>query len=291
MPPASGPRRKRAATTSSRRILGIDFSGAVDAGRKIWIAEARHDLGKPDQPLKIDSCLPASDLPGSGTGPEIAIAALARYITLDQSTVAGCDFPFGLPEVLVDAASWEDFIAQFPLRFPHHESYRDDNRQRTQLLEIRRHTDRIAATPFNSYNLRLYRQAWWGMARLLHPLVTAGVAIVAPQMSVVGLKPTIIEVCAACSLKHLNCYPAYKGRGKLHRKARQRILDYLIALHLLEPPAPALRRLLLDNAGGDALDAVIGAVATAQADLAAPVDPLYRLEGRVFFELHQAAIR
>jgi hypothetical protein len=285
MLPASQPRQKRAATTASRRILGIDFSGAVDAGRKIWVAEARQDVRSPEQPLKIDSCLPATDLPNSGKGPEIAIAALARYITLDPSTVAGCDFPFGLPEALVDALTWEEFIAQFPLRFPHHDSYRDDNRQRTQLLEIKRYTDRVAGTPFNSYNLRLYRQAWWGMARLLHPLVTASAATVAPQMPIVGLKPTIIEVCAACSLKHLSCYPAYKGREKLHRKARQRILDCLIDLNLLKSPTPALRRLLLDNAGGDALDAVIGAVATAHADLTAPVDQLYRLEGRVFFEV------
>jgi hypothetical protein len=280
---------KRSAATTTKRILGIDFSGAVDAGRKIWIAEAKHDILAPDQPLKIDICLPASDLPDSGKDPERAIAALAKHIALDRSTIAGCDFPFSLPESLVDSLTWEEFIAQFPLRFPHHESYREDNRLRTQMLEIKRHTDRIAGTPFNSYNLRLYRQAWWGMARLLHPLVISGQATVAPQMPIVGLKPIIIEVCAACTLKHLNCYPPYKGRENLHRKARQRILDCLIDLVLLEPPSPHLRRLLLDNTGGDALDAVIGAVATAHAELAAPVDPAYRLEGRVFFELPSGA--
>ena len=284
MPPSDRPGLKQAAATTTRRILGIDFSGAVDAGRRIWIAEARHDIRAPDQPLRIDACLPASDLPDSGTDPERAIAALARHITLDRSTIAGCDFPFGLPQSLVDALTWEEFIAQFPLRFPHHESYREDNRLRTQKIELKRHTDRVAGTPFNSYNLRLYRQAWWGMARLLYPLVTSGQAMVAPQMPVVGLKPIVIEVCAACSLKHLNCYPPYKGREKPHRKARQRILDCLIDLRLLEAPVPRLRRQLLDNTGGDALDAVIGAIAAAHADLAAPVDAAYRLEGRVFFE-------
>jgi hypothetical protein len=291
MPPSDRLRLKHPVAATTRRILGIDFSGAVDAGRKIWIAEATHDIRAPDQPLKIDLCLPATDLPQSGNDPERAIAALAKHIALDRSTIAGCDFPFGLPASLVDALTWEDFIAQFPLRFPHHESYREDNRLRTQKIEIKRHTDRIAGTPFNSYNLRLYRQAWWGMARLLHPLVTSGQAMVVPQMPVVGLKPIVIEVCAACTLKHLNCYPPYKGREKLHRKARQRILDCLIDLHLLEAPASSLRRQLLDNAGGDALDAVIGAIATARADLAAPVEPPYRLEGRVFFELLKAEPR
>jgi hypothetical protein len=274
---------------SQRRILGIDFSGAVDAGRKIWIAEAHHDLRERDRPLIIDRCRPAIDLPGSGITPDLAIGALARHIASDTTTVAGCDFPFGLPAKLVDALTWEEFIGQFPLRFPHHDSYREDNRNRTQLLEIKRLTDRVAGTPFNSYNLRLYRQAWWGMAKLLHPLVTTGLAMVAPQMPVIGLKPIVLEVCAACSLKHLDCYPSYKGREQLHRKARQRILDCLIGLNFLQPPTASLRRTLLDNNGGDALDAVIGAVATAHADLAAPVDAAYRLEGRVFFELPLAA--
>jgi len=280
---------RRAQAGSQRRILGIDFSGAVDAGRKIWIAEARHDLREHDRPLTIDRCVPAIDLPQSGVTPDLAIGALARHIASDKSTVAGCDFPFGLPTELLDAVTWEEFIGQFPLRFPHHDSYREDNRNRMQLIEIKRLTDRVARTPFNSYNLRLYRQAWWGMAKLLHPLVTTGQAMVVPQMPVIGLKPVILEVCAACSLKHLDCYPPYKGREKLHRKARQRILDCLIGLDLLQPPTSSLRQILLDNNGGDALDAVIGAVATTHADLLAPADAAYRLEGRVFFELPRAA--
>lgn len=268
-----------------RRILGIDFSGATDAGRKIWIAEAQFDPAEPCQALKIATCFPAIDLPQSGLAPALAIAALADYVTLDPTTIAGCDFPFSLPAELLDATTWQDFIRDFPLRFFDHESYRNDNRQRTNKIEIKRLTDRHAGTPFNSYNLRLYRQAWWGMARLLHPLVLTRRAIVLPQMRSKKSKPILIEVCAACSLKYLDCYPAYKGREKLHRLARQRILDCLIETRLLQAPQRSLRQLLLDNTGGDALDAVIGAIATARADLASPTDPVHRLEGRVFFEL------
>jgi len=46
-----------------------------------------------------------------------------------------------------------------------------------------------------------------------------------------------------------------------------------------------MRRMLLDNEGGDALDAVIGAVATARADLAKEPDAFQRLEGRVYYEI------
>ena len=268
-----------------RRILGIDFSGAVDAGRKIWIAEARHDPSAARAPLVIERCFPAMDLPNSGISPDLALPALLRHITAHPQTIAGCDFPFSLLAELLDAARWIDFIAGFPLRFPDHETYRQINRTRTNLLEIKRRTDRLAGTPFNSYNLRLYRQAWWGMAHLLHPLVTGRHAIVVPQMPVRTDKPLLMEVCAACSLKHLDCYPAYKGRATLHRQARRQILDCLIDLNLLAPPKTVLRRLLLDNAGGDALDAVIGAVATARADHSRKPDRFDRLEGRVFFEM------
>ena len=270
-----------------RRILGIDFSGASDAGRKIWIAEAQHDPAAEDAPLVIDRCFPAMELPHSGASPQLALPALARHIAAMPHTVAGCDFPFSLPAELVDATRWTDFIIGFPVRFPDHDTYRLLNRTRTNLLEIKRRTDRLAGTPFNSYNLRLYRQAWWGMAHLLHPLVVGKKAIVIPQMPSRPGKPTIMEVCAACSLKHLDCYPSYKGRTALHRRARQRILDCLIDHHLLAAPRRALRQQVLDNIGGDALDAVIGAIATARADFRRKADRLERLEGRVFFELRR----
>jgi hypothetical protein len=285
MPPAERLLLEEPSHTGTRRILGIDFSGARDAGQKIWIAAAQVDPAAPGEPLKISACFPAITLPQSGKTPDLAIPALATYITGDPTTIAGCDFPFSLPAELVDAASWQAFIAGFPRRFPDHESYRTDNRQRTKMLEIKRQTDRVAGTPFNSYNLRLYRQAWWGMAHLLYPLVIKKHASIAPQMRLNRRKPILIEVCAACSLKHLDCYPSYKGSTANHRAARRRILDCLISEELLLPPSRKMRRLLIDNTGGDALDAVIGAIATARAKLTTASDSIQRLEGRVYFEM------
>jgi hypothetical protein len=97
-------------------------------------------------------------------------------------------------------------------------------------------------------------------------------------------KPVLLEVCAACSLIRLDHYPSYKGRTQTHRKARAGILDLLISQGWLAPPKRSLRSLMLDNTGGDALDAVIGAVATNRADLARKPDRVDRLEGRVFYE-------
>jgi len=270
-----------------RRILGVDFSGGADAGRNIWIAEAHQDLRDRDQPLVIESCQPALSLPRSGAAPALAIPALAAHIVRDPTTIAGCDFPFSLPAELMQTPSWEAFIRAFPARFGDAEAYRATCQRLAEGRELKRRTDKTASTPFCSYNLRLYRQAWWGMAQLLNPLIASDQAIVAPQMTLVSGKPVLIEICPASSLQYLRCRPAYKGRAASHREARQMILATLVDRGFLAAPKPALRELLLDNSGGDALDAVIATVAAAQANLGTETDALDRLEGLVYFELRQ----
>jgi len=264
------------------RILGVDFSGASDAGRKIWVAEGRTtDTGA----LELVICIPAMDLPGGGVRPEQAVAALARHILRDPATLAGCDFPFSLPRDLVTARTWKSFALRYAAEFVDAESFRSIMRSRHNAIEHKRMTDRIAGTPFNSYNLRLYRQTWWGITGLLNPLVRSGRAIVRPQQKLSAGKPTLIEVCAACTLKSIKLYPPYKGREAAHRRARRKIVDGLIERGALAAPRRRMRSLLLDNEGGDALDAVIGAVATGRADLAKEPDAYQRLEGRVYYEI------
>jgi hypothetical protein len=264
------------------RILGVDFSGASDAGRKIWVAEGRLS---DDGALQLLQCVPAMDLPGGGIRPQQAVSALARHVAALTDARVGCDFPFSLPRNLVTARSWRSFALRYAAEFADADSFRAIMRSRHNAIEHKRQTDRIAGTPFNSYNLRLYRQTWWGITGVVSPLVRAGRAIVRPQQKLRAGKPTLIEVCAACTLKSIDLYPAYKGQEAKHRKARQRILDHLIDRRALAAPGRSMRRLLLDNDGGDALDAVIGAVATARADLSKEPDAYQRLEGRVYYEI------
>lgn len=263
------------------RLLGIDFSGAQDAGRKIWVAEGRRN----DGPLKIDDCRAALDLRDGGKTPAVAIAALARHIVAEHDTIAGCDFPFSLPVDLIHTNDWRNFALGFRQRFADPITFHDRCHQATGGVETKRRTDREDRTPFNSFNLRLYRQTWWGIGHLLAPLVAANAVRVWPQMSRVAGKPTVVEVCAACSLIRLDCYPSYKGRTKKHRDGRKRILDLMIARGFLAPPKRPLHNILLDNQGGDALDAVIGAIAVNRSNLDAKRDRIDRLEGRVFFDL------
>jgi hypothetical protein len=264
------------------RILGVDFSGASDAGRKIWIAEGRQSG---NGALELLQCVPAMDLPGGGVQPEQAVPALASHVGALTDARVGCDFPFSLPRDLVTVRTWRSFALRYAAEFADADSFRAIMRSRHNAIEHKRMTDRIAGTPFNSYNLRLYRQTWWGITGVVSPLVRAGRAIVRPQQKLRAGKAILIEVCAACTLKSIDLYPAYKGKEATHRKARQRILDHLIDRGALAAPERRTRRLLLDNEGGDALDAVIGAVSTARADLTREPDAFQRLEGRVYYEI------
>jgi hypothetical protein len=263
-----------------RRVLGVDFSGATDAGRKIWIAEARRGRGNR---LTLVDLRPACDLPGGGLAPNVAIAALARHIVKEPDTIAGFDFPFTLPKSVVDTPTWKAFVLGFAKRFADPDAFRLWALQRAEGRELRRAADREAKTPFNSYNLRIYRQTWWGIAHLLSPLLRSGSAIVRPYQPLpIEAHPIVIEACPASSLKSLGFYPAYKGRSGAHRLERKAVLRRLIDTGLLVPPRIETQRILLDNIGGDALDAVIAAVATAHAAIEIDPDQDQRIEGIIY---------
>jgi hypothetical protein len=266
-----------------RRVLGVDFSGARDAGRKIWIAECRRGRGNR---LTLVDLLPAADLPESGPAPAVAIAALARHVVSQPDTIAGFDFPFTLPKTVIDRPRWESFAAGFAARFPDPDAFRDWALRRAKGREIRRAADHAAKTPFNSYNLRIYRQTWWGIAHLLGPLLASGAAIIRPYQPLPAKPhPILIEACPASSLKAIGFYPPYKGRGGAHRLARRAVLKRLIDSGLIDRPPSRIQRILFDNIGGDALDAVIAAIATAYARIEIDPDADQRLEGIIYAAL------
>jgi hypothetical protein len=266
-----------------RRVLGVDFSGATDAGRKIWIAECKRGRG---HRLALVDLRPASDLPESGKAPTVAIAALARHIVKDPDTIAGFDFPFTLPKRVIDTSTWEAFVAGFASRFPDPDAFRGWALRRAEGRELRRAADRAARTPFNSYNLRIYRQTWWGIAHLLGPLLDSGAALVRPYQPLrAGPHPIVIEACPASSLKAIGFYPSYKGRSGAHRHERKAVLDRLIEMGFLDRPERGIQRILLENIGGDALDAVIAAVATAHAEIERAPDADQKIEGVIYFAL------
>jgi hypothetical protein len=206
---------------------------------------------------------------------------------MDQNRAAlGLDFPFGLPQALVGYHDWESFVLAFPYDYPDPEAFLGFCRQTAQGRELRRLTDVTARTPFSPYNIRLYRQTYYGLRDVLHPLVRKNRACVLPMEEPAKDKPWLLEICPASTLKQEGLYTPYKGNDDRCRSARRHILQALERKSIAIREQALRARILLD-AGGNALDSVIAALATFRAldtSLAPEVEcsGAYAVEGYVY---------
>lgn len=265
-----------------RQIYGVDFSGAADAGKRIWITRGVID----GDCLRVEDCYQGADLPGSGVERDRCLAALRDFIAKERISAFGLDFPFGLPRRLVEEASWEEFVLSFPNRHHSPEAFREACRAVINGSELKRVTDRETGTPFSPYNLRLYRQTYFGIHDVLAPLVRERSARVLPMQSPVPDRPWLLEICPASTLKHESLYWPYKGKTREHRQGRERILEAIVeGAHL--SLSSSLGALILDDIGGDALDSVVAAIGVFRAfresrNLALGMGDVYALEGFVY---------
>jgi hypothetical protein len=252
------------------RVFGIDFSGAKDAGDRIWIAGG----SVADRAVRIESCYPARDLPGSGKKRDRCLKALRTLIAGSGRALFGLDFPFGLPQELTSCNKWEAFVLAFPSEHPNPEAFRQACREAAPGRELKRQTDRETKAPFSPYNIRLYRQTYYGISRLLSPLVGTHQASALPMQPPEQGSPLVLEICPASTLKKENLYVPYKGNSEDRRRARQRILETLEGQIRIRNEE--IRLTVINDTGGDALDSIIAAMATyrAQHDPAFP-----KLEG------------
>ena len=236
-------------------FVGVDFSGAVDAGRHLFVA-----IGRPEGArLALHTLLRGDALPGGGAGREAALAALVAFLADRERALIGCDFPFSLPAELIGATDWASFAAGFAADYPDPEAFRDACRRRAPGRERRRRTDRESGTPFAAYNLRLYRQTYWGIARVLAPLAALPGIGIAPMLRPGVSGTVLVESCPATTLKRLGLYRPYKGRGDGPADMRRTILARLEAEGLACPAGPAA--LAVADPAGDALDAAIAMTA------------------------------
>lgn len=243
-----------------KKIYGIDFSGAKDAGNKIWIASAvilRNTI-------RIEDCYQAKYFPDSATERDRCLSALRHFISEQKACAFGLDFPFGLPKKVIKADSWEEFVLSFGNRYHDPARFRKICWKMAGNCEERRDTDRNSQTPFSPYNLRLYRQTYYGIRDVLAPLAQDQVVCVLPMQSWSPTKPWLLEVCPASTLKRMGLYQSYKGhrRDEDRRIRREHILKGIEKTSDIIIKSSALRATILDDPGGDALDSVIAAFAT-----------------------------
>lgn len=250
------------------RTYGIDFSGARRAGEKIWIASGVAAHGA----FCIDRCQRAADLPSSAPDRDRALSALRSFIASADAAVFGCDFPLGLPRSVIDAPTWAELVQTFHQRYPTPDSFREECFRAAGGAELRRATDVETATPFSPYNLRMYRQTYFGIRDVVGPLVTRDLITVRPMLPYIPDRSILIEVCPASTLKREGLYLPYKGKSPKQQAAREHILDALVANHSIQVAQP-IRTVAIEDAAGDALDSLIAASAAFRALPALASDP------------------
>ena len=265
------------------QVYGVDFSGARQAGRKIWITQASVHADS----LYIERCTSAAAWLKVSPEREICLRALCAWIIGEREAVIGLDFPFGLPAQLLETRSWEEFVRTFPERYATPQHFRAACYAATGGREIKRLTDCENGTPWASYNLRLYRQTFYGISAVLAPLVTCGAVSVLPMQRAQADRPWLIEICPAATLKRHHLYLPYKGREARHLRARYDIAEAVQRLAPLRFADAVLHDTIVEDEDGDALDSLVAAWATWCAlqrpgELEKPSHPLYAREGYVY---------
>jgi hypothetical protein len=262
-----------------QRFIGIDFSGGVNAGRKIWIASGRVE----HETLLIESCLRGEALPDSSCERAACLAALRAFIRSTDDALIGLDFPLSLPAHLMQGQTWLQFIRTFSDCYATPQRFRQVCLRAAHGHELKRRTEIETKTPFSPYNLRLYRQTYYGLRDVIAPLVREQAARVRPMQSSRSGAPNLIEICPTSTLKQLKWYRSYKGRSIEHRAARLAILRSLQREGV--QLAGQLQPIVLADPEGDALDSILAAWAAyrsrSQLDQVSR-HPLYRREGYVF---------
>lgn len=243
------------------KVYGIDFSGAKNAGRKIWISEGAITGHR----LLIENCRRLADLPVVRVDRDQAFRYLREFIKGKGSAAFGFDFPFGLPMILVKDNSWVTFVMRFPHHYRSPEDFHRHCHKAANGLEIKRFTDGVAKAPLCPYNIRLYRQTFFGIRDILYPLVRDKIACVLPMQRPLKAKPWILEICPASTLKKESLYYRYKGRGDSGLIARKMILDQIITKGIRVNLSAEIRNIAIGDTHGDALDSIIAAIATFRA--------------------------
>lgn len=269
------------------RVYGVDFSADRErAGEAMWIAEGVVENG-----LHVVETAPATDRLGVDRSRERVLPALTRFLgKRGEGTATGLDFPFGLPNRVTAADSWPEFLRQFP-------SWADDPGDLSRESELRARlngggdaTELLRATEeplgaVSPYNEQLRTETFYGIRDVLRPLVLADVVRAVPMQEVASDRPILLEVYPTGTLERLDAHDLrYVGDGDDARDRRA------ANIHLLETAGVTIDDCVRDRAlnddDGDALDAVVAAVATYQhtrscADLKTD-DRTRSLEGHIY---------
>jgi hypothetical protein len=109
---------------------------------------------------------------------------LCDLIATNTNSIFGLDFPFGLPQEVTGGQRWKYFILQFPEKYTNAGTFREKCRKQTGGRELKRRSEHEMGAPLSPYNLRLYKQTYYGIRNILYPLITTGLACAPPMQSI-----------------------------------------------------------------------------------------------------------
>jgi hypothetical protein len=249
-------------------VRGIDFSGAAEPGEDIWIAEGRLD----GRSLELTTCESAAER-FETRGREAVLSSLVDLLRNSTATT-GIDVSFGLPAALLPERidEWSDATQWFAETFADADApaMREDLKKRARAsdesgVELKRRAD-DAVGANSPYGFITYYQTLHGIRDVLAPLVAAN-AVRVPPMQSPGRR-NVIETYPAGTLRRLGTVDTrYKERGEEAVDRRAEILRVLesdrgdVSASLDQ----GTREIALQSPGGDALDSIVAAVATARA--------------------------
>ena len=264
------------------RFCGIDFSGARLPGKHIWICV----LETSDKGFCLKAISSLSQIFPHHVQREECYAKLVEWLLKTHPQAVGFDFPFGLPASLVKEDHLVDFIHHFPANFPTEHDFYHYCLESTHHQQQKRLTDQQARAPFSPYNLRVYRQTYWGIRAMLHPLLGSGKVKLLPHQKITAGHIHLMEVCPASFLKKHGLYKPYKGTTSQHRQVREAILQFCQEKFALQWLKDDHRDVLVQNENGDALDSLICSLIAAQHwpdPIPKDWHPLYEKEGFIYF--------
>ncbi|WP_277553477.1 DUF429 domain-containing protein [Halobaculum limi] len=272
-------------------VYGVDFSAAANsAGASTWVARCVQDgeelvvnkLASASEYLDIDSndrsdVLPAlADHLGSGT----------------ESTVAGLDFPFSLPEwVLSQSNGWREFVQATPDQWgileqvdePKDLFYRLNAQAEETKNPQRRATDDEHKGQ-NPAGWRIKTQTYYGISILLRRLIEFDQVAVPPVLTHQNPRLTVLETYPASVFDDLEdaTRTGYKKGQRRHVEARQQNVEALQEAGVRFADQTARDCAVATD---DALDAVAAAYAAHRnypEALTEEYDQQARLEAQIF---------
>ena len=241
-------------------VMGVDFSGASAAGDALWVTEATQtDVG-----VRIEDCYRATERWGRDR--ESAHAGLVERIAADDVRTAGLDFPFSLPQSLLDTecdGTWLGFLEWVgsdggpadPAAFS--AVCRETAEASVGKRDVRRETDarRGALCPYTN---RVRSMTYHGARDVLGNLATRDDTAVVPMQNGDGASTLVCEVYPAATFGWLG---AYREGYKNTDGARQRRESNVAAIEDCSVALGEHRETYLEN--HDALDSLAAAVSAA----------------------------